>query len=237
MKFSKPQHKAKLVKRYKRFLADVLLEDGTEMTVHCANSGAMTACNESGRPVIISDSQNPKRKLQYTWEMIQMGRTWVGVNTATPNQAVAEFIQAGEIPELLGYESLKREVKYGREGKSRIDILLTRGDEACYVEIKNATTISQTIGFTNPLKDSAKVSVFVETVSVRPKKAIVPVERGLKIIPSTVKIKIASICIAWMETPLGGLRFQIKIPIKEIRESVSIFFVRSLAIQFLSCVS
>ena len=139
MKFSKPQHKAKLVKRYKRFLADVLLEDGTEMTVHCANSGAMTACNESGRPVIISDSQNPKRKLQYTWEMIQMGRTWVGVNTATPNQAVAEFIQAGEIPELLGYESLKREVKYGREGKSRIDILLTRGDEACYVEIKNAT--------------------------------------------------------------------------------------------------
>ncbi len=139
MKFSKPQCKAKLVKRYKRFLADVLLEDGTEMTVHCANSGAMTACNESGRPVIISDSQNPKRKLQYTWEMIQMGRTWVGVNTATPNQAVAEFIQAGEIPELLGYESLKREVKYGREGKSRIDILLTRGDEACYVEIKNAT--------------------------------------------------------------------------------------------------
>ena len=139
MKFSKPQHKAKLVKRYKRFLADVLLEDGTEMTVHCANSGAMTACNESGRPVIISDSQNPKRKLQYTWEMIQMGRTWVGVNTATPNQAVADFIQAGQIPELLGYESLKREVKYGREGKSRIDILLTRGDEACYVEIKNAT--------------------------------------------------------------------------------------------------
>jgi sugar fermentation stimulation protein A len=139
MRFSKPHHKATLVKRYKRFLADVVLEDGTELTVHCANSGAMTACKEPGRPIIISDSQNPKRKLQYTWEMIQMGRTWVGVNTANPNQAVAEFIEGGHIPELTGYETLKREVKYGREGKSRIDILLTRGEEKCYVEIKSAT--------------------------------------------------------------------------------------------------
>ena len=92
MLFSKPHQKATLIKRYKRFLADVRLEDGNEITVHCANSGAMTACNEPGRPVIISDSQNPKRKLQYTWEMIKMGRTWVGVNTANPNQAVAEFV-------------------------------------------------------------------------------------------------------------------------------------------------
>jgi len=130
-----------LVRRYKRFLADIELESGEVITAHCANSGAMTACAEPGRPVFISDSHNPKRKLRYTWELIQMGRTWVGVNTARPNHITAECIQAGAIPELTGYEHLKREVKYGTEGRSRIDILLSQHPTApsCYVEVKNAT--------------------------------------------------------------------------------------------------
>jgi len=100
----------------------------------------MTTCKEPGRPIIISDSENPKRKLRYSWEMIQIDQTWIGVNTATPNTAVAQFISDGQFPELQGYAKQKREVKYGIEGRSRIDILLTgENGEKCYVEIKNAT--------------------------------------------------------------------------------------------------
>lgn len=140
MKFDLPQQRGTLIRRYKRFLADVRLDDGTELTVHCPNSGAMTTCSEPGRPVIISDSENPKRKLRHTLEMIHMGDAWVGVNTNNPNRAVAELIKAGEIPELTGYSSLKREVRYGREGKSRIDILLEEpGRPDCWVEVKNTT--------------------------------------------------------------------------------------------------
>lgn len=145
MKFDKPLLEGTLIKRYKRFLADVRLDDGSEITVHCANSGAMTSCSEPGSRVIISDSQNPKRKLLHTLEMIRMGETWVGVNTNNPNKAVAEFVAAGRIPELEGYDSLRREVKYGAEGRSRIDLLLEDdaeggdGKAPCYVEIKNAT--------------------------------------------------------------------------------------------------
>jgi sugar fermentation stimulation protein A len=129
-----------LLRRYKRFLADVRLADGRELTVHCPNSGSMKACSEPGRPVRISDSGNPKRKLRYTLEMIRMGRTWVGVNTMNPNRAVAEFIARGRIPELAGYPDQRREVKYGQEGRSRIDILLSDPDGQrpnCYVEVKN----------------------------------------------------------------------------------------------------
>lgn len=131
-----------LIRRYKRFLADVELDDGGELTVHCPNSGAMTSCSEPGRPVLISDSGNPKRKLRHTLEMIRMGRTWVGVNTMRPNRAVARFLRTGKIPELAGYEELRREVPYGDGRRSRIDLLLQ--DPAgrlpdCYVEIKNST--------------------------------------------------------------------------------------------------
>ena len=141
MKLGRPLAKGTLVKRYKRFLADIELEDGEVITAHCANSGAMTSCAEPGRPVLISDSENPKRKLRFTWEQIKMGRTWVGVNTGTPNAAVAHWIAAGKIPELEGYPELKREVKYGKEKKSRIDVYLSGKDDAppCYVEVKNAT--------------------------------------------------------------------------------------------------
>lgn len=133
---------ATLIRRYKRFLADVVMDDGTELTVHCPDPGAMTSCSEPGRPVLISDSGNPKRKLRHTLEMIRMGRTWVGVNTQRPNRAVGYFAQAGKIPELAGYGQLRKEVRYGEGGRSRIDLLLSdpRGERPdCYVEVKNST--------------------------------------------------------------------------------------------------
>ena len=139
MKLTKDLLPGILLRRYKRFLADVELADGTVLTVHCPNPGRMTSCSEPGRPVWISDSGNPERKLRYTLEMIRMGRTWVGVNTANPNLAVAGFIRAGKIPELAGYGELSTEVS---TGASRLDIKLSdpAGERPdCYVEIKNCT--------------------------------------------------------------------------------------------------
>jgi len=141
MQFTRPMLRGTLVRRYKRFLADVELDDGQTITVHCANSGSMKTCAEPGRPVILSDSENPKRKLRYTWEMIQMGKSWVGVHSALSNGIVADFVLAQKIPKLAGYGNLRREVKYGAEGRSRVDLLLTdhRTQPDCYVEIKHST--------------------------------------------------------------------------------------------------
>ena len=138
MKFHAPLVKGTLVKRYKRFMADVTLEDGSTVTAHCANSGSMLSVNEPGAEVWISPAANPDRKLKWTWELIRIGKTLVGINTALPNAIVAEAIEKGKIPELAGYESLRREVKYG--ANSRIDLLLE--DPArppCYVEVKSVT--------------------------------------------------------------------------------------------------
>ncbi len=138
MKFPDPLIPGRLVKRYKRFLADVELADGTIVTAHCANSGSMLSVKEAGAEVWLSPARNPERKLRYTWELIKIGETFVGINTALPNAIVEEAIKAGKIPELSGYESLRREVKYGKN--SRIDLLLE--DPArpmCYVEVKNVT--------------------------------------------------------------------------------------------------
>ena len=138
MKFHAPLVKGTLVKRYKRFMADVTLEDGSTVTAHCANSGSMLSVNEPGAEVWISPAANPDRKLKWTWELIRIGKTLVGINTALPNAIVAEAIEKGKIPELAGYESLRREVKYGKN--SRIDILLEDPEKGlCYVEIKNVT--------------------------------------------------------------------------------------------------
>jgi len=137
MTFSPPLIPATLIKRYKRFLADVRLENGEAITVHCANPGSMKSCAEPGWPVQISDSQNPKRKLRYTLEMLHNGKCWIGVNTHRPNRLVVEAIEAGKIPELKGFSEILTEQKYGKA--SRIDILLERGKKACYVEVKNVT--------------------------------------------------------------------------------------------------
>ena len=138
MKFNTPLIEGTLIKRYKRFMADVTLNDGTVVTAHCANSGSMLSVKTEGAPVWISPANNPNRKLKYTWEIIEIDGHNVGINTGHPNRLVAEAIEAGAIPELAGYDELRREVKYGKN--SRIDILLERdGKPPCYVEVKNVT--------------------------------------------------------------------------------------------------
>jgi sugar fermentation stimulation protein A len=140
MKFEQPLIVGTLIQRYKRFLADVRLEDGTVVTAHCANSGSMLGCAPEGAPVLLTAHDDPKRKLKYGWELVRIGETWVGVNTARPNHLAKEAILAGRIPELAGYDTLEMERKYGVN--SRIDLLLSRPDGArCYVEVKNVTLV------------------------------------------------------------------------------------------------
>ena len=129
-----------LIKRYKRFMADVKLRNGHVVTAHCPNSGSMMECSESGRPVYLSRSNNPKRKLKYTWEMIEMPGSLVGTNTLVPNKLVHAAIAAGVIPELSEYENIRSEVKYGQN--SRIDLLLEKGNTRCFIEIKNCTLVT-----------------------------------------------------------------------------------------------
>jgi sugar fermentation stimulation protein A len=129
-----------LVKRYKRFLADVRLDNGNLVTAHCPNTGRMTGCSETGQPVYLSRHDNPKRKLKYTWELIKMPTSLVGVNTLVPNRLVFQSAAAGLIAELAGYETVEREVKIGQN--SRIDLRLSSGEkDRCYVEIKNCTLV------------------------------------------------------------------------------------------------
>ncbi len=138
MKLPSPLFRGTLIKRYKRFLADVTLGNGEDITAHCANSGSMLGLNEAGMEVWLSQSDNPKRKLRYSWEMVRDGDGLVGINTMHPNELVAEAVKAGKIGELAGYSGLRREVRYGKN--SRIDILLTDGGRPdCYVEVKSVT--------------------------------------------------------------------------------------------------
>ena len=137
MKFPAPLQKGRLVKRYKRFLADIDL-NGQIITAHCANTGSMMGVKDEGAVVWVTAANNPKRKLQYDWHIIEIGTANVCINTASANKIVEAGINAGLVPELGGYEALRREVKYGEN--SRIDILLQ--DETrplCYVEVKNVT--------------------------------------------------------------------------------------------------
>lgn len=138
MKFPDPLLRGTLVRRYKRFLADVVLESGETVVAHCANSGSMLSVDTPGAEVWVSPARNPERKLRYTWELIRIGDGLVGINTQHPNLLVAEAVAAGAIPELAGYTLVRREVKYGRN--SRIDLLLEAdGRPPCYVEVKNVT--------------------------------------------------------------------------------------------------
>ena len=136
MKFSPPLIQTRLVKRYKRFLADVELQTGEIITVHCANPGSMLGLTAEGSRAWISDSQNPKRKLRYSLEIIEVNGVMVGINTSHPNKLAKEAIEAGRIPQLSGYETFRTEVKYGEN--SRIDILLQDENKPdTYVEVKN----------------------------------------------------------------------------------------------------
>ena len=132
--------KGVLIKRYKRFLADVKLANGEIITAHCPNSGRMIECSEPGSNVYLSYHDNPKRKLKYTWELIKMPSSLVGVNTNIPNLLVFNTIKDGNIPELNGYTEFIREKSVGKN--SRIDIFLEKKRrESCYVEVKNCTLV------------------------------------------------------------------------------------------------
>ena len=140
MRFPAPLIPATLVKRYKRFLADVMLPSGETITVHCANPGSMIGLNAEGARVWLSKSANPKRKLTHSWELVEVdlggGFELVGINTSHPNALAGEAIAAGLIPELAGYASIRSEVKYGNG--SRVDFLLEHpARPPCYLEIKN----------------------------------------------------------------------------------------------------
>ncbi len=140
MKWSAPLVKGSLVKRYKRFLADFLLPDGSMVTAHCANTGSMSTCLAEDAPCLLTYHDDPKRKLKYSWQAIRMPDGWVGINTALANKLVVEAVKADVIKELAGYRALKTEKKYG--ANSRVDLFLSEGArDDCYVEIKNVTLL------------------------------------------------------------------------------------------------
>jgi len=137
-----PLLSGRLVRRYKRFFADVILDDGREVTAHCPNTGTMHGVAEPDSEVWLSVSDNPKRKLPYTWELVRADGTLVGINPLNANRVVAAALEAGTVPGLDQYGTVRREVKYG-EG-SRIDFLLSEPDlPDCYVEVKNVHLVRQ----------------------------------------------------------------------------------------------
>ncbi len=136
MNFKQPLIKGKLIRRYKRFLADVELENGDVVIAHCTNSGSMKSCIEAGAPVYLTPVNDPKRKTRFTWEMIYINNSWIGINTSIPNLLAYEWIRDGKIDGLKGYTTVKREVKFG---DSRFDIYAENEHERCFVEVKNVT--------------------------------------------------------------------------------------------------
>lgn len=133
-----------LLKRYKRFLADIKLDSGDMITAHCPNTGPMTGVCQVGSRVCVSQSDNPNRKLKYTWELIEVHDnqpTWVGINTSLPNRVVKSALEAHLLPNLGTYTSILPEVKYGRDNKSRIDFVLRGNDRPVYMEVKNTTWV------------------------------------------------------------------------------------------------
>ena len=138
MRFLSPLVRGFLVRRYQRFLAEVRLENDRLVTAHCPNSGSMQGCNVPGREVMLSPADNPKRKTRYTWELIHLPSTWVGVNTLTANRLVAEAASGKLIPELGPFDKLLREVQLGH---SRIDFCLVRGGVSLFLEVKNVTLV------------------------------------------------------------------------------------------------
>lgn len=148
MEFNPSLQQGKLIKRYKRFLTDIELADGSVITIHCPNTGSMKNCLFPGETVWFSTSDNPKRKYPHTFEIMTTPTgDMIGVNTGRANDLAEEGIRSGAITELQGYSNLKREVKYGDEN-SRIDLFLSDGEQAnCYVEVKSCTLLENNCGY------------------------------------------------------------------------------------------
>lgn len=148
MKFMPALHPATLIKRYKRFLADVITPEGETLTIHCANTGALTGCATPGDTVWYSTSDSLTRKYPHSWELTQTQQgDWICVNTLRANSLVKEAFSLGVIPEFSGYSDIRAEVKYGAE-KSRIDFLLQADDRVnCYIEVKSVTLLQQGKGY------------------------------------------------------------------------------------------
>ena len=155
MKFPTQLVSGKLIRRYKRFLADIELEDGSVVIAHCTNSGSMKSCIEEGAPVYLSPANDPKRKTKYSWEMIFINNGWVGVNTIIPNKLAFDAIVNNEIGKLAGYSIVQREVKFE---DSRFDIYCEKENEKCFVEVKN---VSMKVG---------DAVLFPDAVTIRGKK-------------------------------------------------------------------
>lgn len=148
MQFQSPLQSGLLIKRYKRFLADVELPSGEVITIHCPNTGAMTGCAEPGSLVYFSQSDNPKRKIPWTWEIsLNDQGHWIGINTHNANKLVEEALTAATLPAFARYPNVKREVKYGQEN-SKIDFLLSNeGTHKCFVEVKSVTLLQDGRGY------------------------------------------------------------------------------------------
>jgi sugar fermentation stimulation protein A len=137
-----PLIRGSLIKRYKRFLADVKLDTGEVITAHCPNSGSMKGCAIEGAPVWLSISDNPKRKYKHTWELVESPSSLIGINTMVPNRLVKLSIENGVIEELKGFDRVRPEVK--TNDHTRLDLMLeSDGGQTCYVEIKNCTLVEK----------------------------------------------------------------------------------------------
>jgi sugar fermentation stimulation protein A len=165
MHFNPPLEPATLIKRYKRFLADITLPDNSKRTIHCANTGAMTGCATPGSTIWYSTSDNAKRKYPNSWELSETDKGHqICVNTARANQLAVKAIENKTIVELLGYDALRTEVKYGSEN-SRIDILLEDSEKPpCYIEVKSVTLLDEQETLTKGQ------GFFPDTVTIRGQK-------------------------------------------------------------------
>ena len=158
-----------LIKRYKRFLADVELKSGELVTAHCPNTGTMKACSEPGRKVYLSVHDNPKRKYKYTWEIIEMPASLVGVNTLIPNRLVYHSIKAGRLEAFAEYDEVRSEVKVGE--KHRLDLMLSKkgpnssNAHTCYIEIKNCSLVDD------------GTACFPDAVTVRGRNHLIELQR------------------------------------------------------------
>ncbi|MFW6049692.1 MAG: DNA/RNA nuclease SfsA [Myxococcota bacterium] len=177
MRFDPPLVRGRLLCRYKRFLVDVELEGGRVVTAHCTNTGSLLGCLRKGAHVMLAPAGNRGRKLRWTWKMVRVNGAWVGVDTSLAVPLVLEALGRGYLPELAGYDRILPEVPYGREGRSRIDLLLSRGgeamprsgrrtlfhgDERVYVEVKNTTLALDGSG--------ARLAAFPDAVTERGQK-------------------------------------------------------------------